>query len=213
MEFAITASMADDSYSFSVYLKKELLCNERENILKIRSFFKKLGIVVVCLGVFSGCSNFHEVTPGNLYRSAQLSGRGFDHYIKKYGIKTVINLRGGSPGAKWYDDEMNTMKKDSVLHIDIPLSATHYVPSQKIDSIMGVASIVPRPILVHCRGGADRSGLFCASWRLKIENYPAEKSSKQLSFIYGHIPFSRWSNTKAMDSSFNDYVRYLKNRE
>jgi protein tyrosine/serine phosphatase len=178
-----------------------------------RPVFKLITVVVICIGIFSGCSNFHEVTPGKLYRSRQLSGNKFDHFIKKYGIKTVINLRGASPGAKWYEDEMNTMRKDSVSHLDIHLSATHYVPSQKIDSIMKVADSVQKPILVHCQGGADRSGLFCASWRLKIEKYSAEKSSKQLSFIYGHIPFSRWSKTEAMDSSFNDYVRYLKNRE
>jgi hypothetical protein len=34
-------------------------------------------------------------------------------------------------------------------------------------------------------------------------------ASKQLSFIYGHIPFFIWSRTEAMDSSFWDYVRFL----
>jgi len=157
----------------------------------------------------TGCSNFHEVTPGVLYRSRQLSGSKFDHFIKKYKIKTVINLRGASPDAEWYQNEMEVMLKDSVSHLDIHLSAVKYVPSQKLDSIIGVAASATKPILVHCQGGADRSGLFCAAWKLKIEKVPEEKASKQLSFIYGHIPFFIWSRTEAMDSSFHDYLRYL----
>ena len=159
--------------------------------------------------ITTGCTNFHEVTPAVLYRSRQLSGSQLDHYIKKYQIKTVINLRGASPDAKWYQDEMNIMQKDTVSHLDIGLSAIRYVPTQKVDSIMSVAATAAKPILVHCQGGADRSGLFCAAWKLKIEKVPEVKASKQLSFIYGHIPFFIWSGTEAMDSSFRDYVRFL----
>lgn len=154
-------------------------------------------------------TNFHEVTPGVLYRSKQLSGSQFDHFVKKYRIKTIINLRGASPSSKWYQDEIRTMQKDSVAHLDIPLSAIRYVPPQKLDSILGVAESANKPILVHCQGGADRSGLFCAAWKMKIGKTPEEKASKQLSIIYGHIPFFIWNRTEAMDSSFHDYVRFL----
>jgi protein tyrosine/serine phosphatase len=157
----------------------------------------------------TGCTNFHEVTPNILYRSKQLSGSQFDHFIKKYKIKTVINLRGASPNAKWYQGEMNMIQKDTVSHLDIGLSAIQYVPAQKVDSIMSIAAAAAKPILVHCQGGADRSGLFCAAWKLKFEKVPEEKASKQLSFIYGHIPFFIWNRTEAMDSSFRDYVRFL----
>ena len=121
----------------------------------------------------------------------------------------MINLRGEAPGDKWYQDEMSVMQMDSVTHIDIRLSATHYVPPQRVDSIMEVAASAAKPILVHCQGGADRSGLFCAAWKLKEENASVEKASKQLSFVYGHIPIFKWSKRVAMDSSFRDYARML----
>jgi protein tyrosine/serine phosphatase len=38
--------------------------------------------------------NVHVVEPGELYRSAQLNGASLDGVLKRYGIKTVINLRG-----------------------------------------------------------------------------------------------------------------------
>lgn len=167
----------------------------------------------MCSCACINCSNFHEVTPGTLYRSRQLSAANFDYFIKKHGIKTVINLRGASPDAKWYQDEMSTMQKDSVTHIDIHLSAVHYVPPEKVDSIIDVAASATKPILVHCQGGADRTGLFCAAWKLKIDKLPAEKSARQqLTFLYGHIPFFIWSRTKAMDSSFKDYSKFLNKR-
>jgi protein tyrosine/serine phosphatase len=139
----------------------------------------------------------------------QLSGSQFDHFIKKCGIKTVTNLRGEALGDKWYQDEMNTMQMDSVTHVDIHISAIQYVPPQKVDSIIEVAISATKPILVHCQGGADRTGLFCAAWKLKAENMSVARASKQLSFLYGHIPIFKWSKRVAMDSSFRDYARML----
>jgi protein tyrosine/serine phosphatase len=180
--------------------------NILNNFLLSHQVFFLCFILIGTIG--TSCNNFHEVTPGVLYRSDQLSGKQFDHFIKKHQITTVINLRGASPDAQWYQDELNITQKDSVAHIDIHLSAMIYVSSQDIDSIIDVAMSTKKPILVHCQGGADRTGLFCAAWKLKIEHAPTEKASKQLSFIYGHIHILKWSGTRAMDSSFNDYVQF-----
>lgn len=170
---------------------------------------KLIAIILFFTGTFTGCTNFHEVTPKVLYRSKQLSGNQFDQIIKKYHIKTVINLRGASPGKKWYKEELYVMQMDSVTHIDIGLSATRYVSPQKTDSIMEVAVSAAKPILVHCKRGADRTGLFCAAWKLKFEHTSVENASKQLSYIFGHIPIPVLSKTDVMDSSFRDYARMI----
>jgi protein tyrosine/serine phosphatase len=182
--------------------------NNPVNFQPLRSAYFLFIISIIIIS--TSCTNFHEVTPAVLYRSKRLSGNQFDHFIKKYQIKTVINLRGASPDAEWYQDEINTMQRDTVTHLDIGLSAVRYVPPQKIDSIMVIAVSASKPILVHCQGGADRSGLFCAAWKLKIEHATVEKASKQLSFVYGHGPFFR-NRTEAMDSSFHDYGNPLGN--
>src|SRR5438067_1051286 len=46
--------------------------------------------------------NFHTVEKKKLYRSAQLSPKVLKNYIKTYGIKTVINLRGVDHKAAWW---------------------------------------------------------------------------------------------------------------
>lgn len=163
--------------------------------------------IILCSCLFAGCSNFHEVSKDTLYRSGQLSASQFDKYIHKYGIKTVINLRGPSPQDKWYKEELASMQKNGVRHFDIDLTATKYVPPAMVDSMIMLASSAPKPILVHCKAGSDRTGLFCAAWRYKIDHQQMKIASKQLSFFYGHIPFFMWSKTDAMDNSFYDYVK------
>src|SRR5690348_3995812 len=44
---------------------------------------------IVCLG------NVHAVVPGRVYRCSQPSPAGLERLIKAYGVRTVINLRGG----------------------------------------------------------------------------------------------------------------------
>src|SRR5438067_4830496 len=44
--------------------------------------------------------NVHEVIPGKLYRGAQPSGSSLEVLIRKYHIRTVLNVRG----CCWPDD-------------------------------------------------------------------------------------------------------------
>jgi undecaprenyl-diphosphatase len=175
-------------------------------LLKKNFLFKSI-LVVFIISFFIGCDNFHEVSKGKLYRSRQLNAKKLDFYIHKYGIKTVINLRGSQPDEKWYEEEIAEVKKNEVQHYDFNLSATRYVPHNFLDSIIEIASAAPKPILVHCKAGADRTGLFCAVWQYEIDENQPEIASKQLSLSYGHIPFLIWKKTEAMDSSFIDFVR------
>ena len=48
--------------------------------------------------------NFHEVFPGEFYRSAQIEPGDIARYEKEYGIRTVLNLRGSNRGSEWYDE-------------------------------------------------------------------------------------------------------------
>jgi len=41
--------------------------------------------------------NFHPITPGEAYRSAKLDRDELEHYIKKYNIKSIVNLLGEDP--------------------------------------------------------------------------------------------------------------------
>lgn len=163
-----------------------------------------LGAIVV--GGWAGyvrlSGNFHAVEDGVLYRSAQLSLGQFRERIKVNGIRTIINLRGSNPGKRWYDDELDASKNANVQHIDFALSAIREVSDDQVARLIELLRDSPRPILVHCEGGADRAGLASALFELFLENKPALVARTQLSLRFGHFPWLG-NRTIAMDKSFN----------
>src|SRR5271169_3268916 len=46
--------------------------------------------------------NFHPITPGEAYRSAQMDRDELEYYINKYRLKSILNLRGKNPDSDWY---------------------------------------------------------------------------------------------------------------
>jgi len=153
--------------------------------------------------------NFHVVTPGELYRSGQLDRDELNHYIRRYHIRTIINLRGRSPSAGWYRAEIEVARKAGLTHLDYGLSATSEVPVPMLDRIIEAMRRAPKPILIHCQAGADRSGLIAAVWRLVAQKDAPAKASHELSPFYGHFPYLG-SGTEAMDRSFWKYVAHVK---
>lgn len=147
--------------------------------------------------------NFHAISPGKAYRSAQMDRDELEHYLGKYGIKTVINLRGAHPGEPWYDEEIATCQDMGVGHIDVKMSARRKPSSETISALLQHFETAPRPVLIHCQGGADRTGLAAAIWRTAIDNSPVSEARQELSLLYGHIPYGE---TQAMDEFFDAWV-------
>ena len=168
-----------------------------------------LGAVGASLGSYWGLiqyqGNFHTVTEGALYRSAQLSREELHKVVHDYGIRSIFNLRGAHPGASWYDDEVAVSKELGVAHYDYALSSRRLVTDEQIAEILGILRDAPKPLLVHCRSGADRAGLVSAMYRFADEGASAVEADRQLSLLYGHFPFLR-SSTRAMDDSFWTFV-------
>lgn len=131
--------------------------------------------------------NFHEVDRGRYYRSAQLDGKEFDYYIKKYGIRTIINLRGAFPAEAWYNEELQVSQKNEVLHYDIPMLAENIPHRENLIRLLDLFKNVPRPILVHCQGGADRSGEASAIYQMLYAGKSKEEALKMLTWRYRHL--------------------------
>src|SRR2546430_1181787 len=66
--------------------------------------------------------NFHEVKPGVLYRSGQLSLGGLQRVLHDYGIKTVVTLRDAyRPGEPPPDRAEEALcQKLEINHVRIP---------------------------------------------------------------------------------------------
>jgi protein tyrosine phosphatase (PTP) superfamily phosphohydrolase (DUF442 family) len=151
-------------------------------------------------------NNFHVVSPGKVYRSGQMNAGALNRAITGHGIKTIINLRGSSADKEWYQAETNTAALLGAQHYDFALSAGQEVSDAAMEQILGVLQTAPKPVLIHCKNGADRSGLVGALYLYRIEGASADAADRQLTVFYGHVPHLFWRDTIAMDRSFWRYV-------
>jgi protein tyrosine/serine phosphatase len=168
-----------------------------------------IGVVAALAGGWAGylrlSGNFHPVDEGVIYRSGQLSGAQFASRIQEKHIRTIINLRGNNSGRPWYDDEMKASAAAGVQHINFPISAGRELTDDQVSKLAVFLKESPRPILIHCEGGADRSGLASALYKLLVKKRSPGEASAQLSFRYGHFPWLG-SRTVAMDRTFKRIV-------
>ena len=151
--------------------------------------------------------NFHTVVPGKLYRSGQMTEGQWAAYIQQYEIKSVLNLRGEHRASGWYQGEVRTAAQRGVAHYDVNMSAIREIDHETLETILAIMRQAPKPLVIHCLSGADRSGLIAAMYLFAIEGKRAETAAQQLSLFYGHFPYL-WSRSWAMDHSFWRYARH-----
>jgi uncharacterized protein (TIGR01244 family) len=176
-----------------------------------RSLFSMLAVAAVggaYLGSLQLTGNFHTVIAGELYRSAQPSSSEIERYARDYGIKTVVNLRGEGDKGKWYEQEVAATEKLGMTHIDFAMLASRELTPTEADRLVALLKDAPKPILIHCRSGADRTGLVSVIYSQQIAGIPEDKAEKQLSIVFGHVGIPYLSATYAMDKSWERLERH-----
>lgn len=130
--------------------------------------------------------NFHPITAGEAYRSAQMNGDELTRCIKSYHIKSIINLNG-KVEQKWYKEETMICAENEVRLYDLFLSSHREPTAEEVQILTEIYKSAPRPTLIHCEFGADRTGLAAAMWKVIVDQESKAEASKQLSILYGHL--------------------------
>lgn len=157
-----------------------------------------IAILWVCNFLIIG--NFHKVD-NNVYRSAQLFSFNMPYYVEKNNIKSIINLRGPSQ-RDWYKYEKEFSKKSNIKHYDFGFSDRKVQSIEKMTKLVELIKNAPKPLLIHCKAGADRASLASALYLLGVKN--DFSASDQISLKFGHFPWLG-SKTNAMDKSFEKF--------
>lgn len=162
---------------------------------RLASRLKALGGILVLMALACGGlwvhhtfldTNFHAVVPNKVYRSAQLAPDTLDRVVQRYSLRSVINLRGCCPGFDWYEQERQVLERLNVRQYDVRLSYKAPPPVPELRKLIHVLSECEKPVLLHCRRGADRTGLASAL-ALLLEGQTLAIARRQLSLRYGWL--------------------------
>jgi protein tyrosine/serine phosphatase len=162
----------------------------------------------VYLGVLQLTGNFHPVIAATLYRSAQPSAAEIKQYYTKYGIRTIVNLRGENDGARWYAAEVDEARRLGITLIDFKMSAGRQLTQDRAAKLIDTLKHAEKPILIHCKGGADRSGLASALYLAAAAKQGERAAESQISIRYGHISLP-FAPAYAMDLTFEALEPWL----
>lgn len=179
------------------------------DILK-RTGFAALAVVALLslwIGAEQLTGNFHEIIPGEFYRSGQPKPQDIDNLQRFYGIRSIINLRDDVSSTE-LNDEKAAVEKAGVAFYHFPFSSKEILPVSEIQKLADMMKQAPKPLLIHCNHGANRTGLAAAVYLAEIAGQNVLLSGWQLSPYYGHIPlpvFGRYM----MNESWSLYKKVL----
>lgn len=161
--------------------------------------------VLAYVGVVLATDNFHAVYQGELYRSGQLDEANLLASIESFDIRSVLNLRGRNDNERWYQKEIRVCSEHGVEHYDLPLLSSKDVSIDEMDRLIAIAASAPKPLLIHCAHGADRTGLAVCLYEYSLKQQSAATAFGNLTLQYGYAPLFRPS-VFAMSRSFWRFV-------
>ncbi|MBS0560008.1 MAG: tyrosine-protein phosphatase, partial [Proteobacteria bacterium] len=102
--------------------------------------------------------NWSAVVPGRLYRSNHPTPARLAAAARRYGLRTVINLRGHRQcGSDALSRE--AAERLGLVHIDAPFESRGAPHRDRILRLAEIFRTMQEPALMHCKSGADRAGL------------------------------------------------------
>jgi len=142
--------------------------------------------------------NLEVVAPGVLIRSAQ-PGRGdLERLEQEYGVKTILSLRDGEDpevtayakahGMDWIVLEMKADDPPTPEQLELfftvvegrPVDLDRYRSVIRGGSRQSGQVVFGRPVLMHCQGGADRSGIMTALFRIEEQGWSIEEAKQDM---------------------------------
>ena len=152
-------------------------------------------------------SNWAEVVPGVLYRSNHPTPARLSQAMRRHHIRTLINLRGPRQcGSDALSRE--AASRLGLLHIDAPLESRGAPHRDRILRLADIFAGMQTPALLHCKSGADRTGLASGLYLL-LHGGTSAAALRQLSWRFGHFNRSR---TGILDAFFLLYAAQAEGR-
>jgi protein tyrosine/serine phosphatase len=122
-----------------------------------------------------GIGNFYKVDE-HVYRGAQPTAEGFK-YLAKLGVKTVLDLRGPDGFSA---EEARLVTALGMHYVNVPMTGlTPPTDSQIVKILFLLEDHQSGGVFVHCRRGADRTGVVIAAYRIDHDHWNNSQALKE----------------------------------
>ena len=156
--------------------------------------------------------NFETITEGKVYKSGVIPPDELETYIKKYNIKSIVDLRFPGTG-----DDINNPEDAAELEAEkiaiAKINGVNYfndgsdqVPTK--DNLVLFYKIMDNPanypVLIHCYHGVGRAELYSAVYRIEYENMDKDEARTSTRFL------TKWSSFdlgKPKGDFLHNYIR------
>ena len=138
--------------------------------------------------------------------------------LKNRGVTTILNLRGGEHKPQNILEQMHC-EMLNLEYKNIQLSSVKLPSKDVLLDLVEFYEHQTDPFLMHCKTGADRTGLASGVYLMVVKNVSAELASKQLTTKYLHFGLGRKAilrkffhyieKTKLEGQSFKDWVKNI----
>ena len=142
--------------------------------------------------------NFHWVVPGECARAAQAWAGGVGPFLEKRGIKAIINLRGRNDDLSWWKNETGAARARGIAHCWTPcwIRGACSTRAMLMRLIREVFDSAPKPFVLKCSGGQDRTSFAAALYLIHRDGWGAmaDARAQYARFPYLHFPkkHQRW---------------------
>ena len=183
---------------------------------------KIISIVAIVVLIFVGKyvydrhinHNFMTITEGKVYKSGVIPPDEIADYVKKYHIKSIVDLRFPGTGDDVNNPEIPaelTAEKDAVEKIagvNYFNNGSDQVPKQEnLDSFFKIMDNQANyPVLIHCYHGIGRAQMYSAIYRIEYEGWSNEEARQQAAFP---LMFSSFDDGKEK----GEYLKAYKSRK
>ncbi|HVV28634.1 MAG TPA: hypothetical protein VHC40_11780 [Rhizomicrobium sp.] len=140
--------------------------------------------------------NFHWIVPGEAARAMQAWAGGLGPFLRRRGIRAIVNLRGRNDDLGWWKTETATAEAAGIAHFDAMLDSRKLPTRQMLVRLIEAFDTAPRPFMLKCSGGQDRTSFAAALYLIHRDGWGAmEQAHAQFArFPYLHFPkaHQRW---------------------
>ena len=159
--------------------------------------------------------NFHWVEPGKAARSSQAYAGFLAPFLRNRGVRALVNLRGPNPQWRWWRNEKKITARMGVEHRDVMLSSKRLPTRKMLLALFDAFDTLPKPILLKCSGGQDRTSFAAALYVIHAKGWAAfdEAQNQFARWPYLHLPkrHQRWLKLFLVFARDDAHGRPLRN--